>query len=380
MRDTAGYAVSLKYSMDHFYGMNPSDVFWAASDIGWVVGHSYIVYAPLLHGCTSVLYEGKPVGTPDAGAFWRVISEHRVKAMFTAPTAFRVMKQADPNAELAKQYDLSCMETLFVAGEHCDPETLAWCERALPHIPPPVDHWWQTELGGPAVGNAVGLGRCPVRYGSCSMPVPGYEIDILDDDGNKAPPNELGNMAIKAPLPPGTMATIYNDDQRYIDYFTKFPGYYETGDAAYIDDDGYVYIMGRTDDVINIAGHRLSTGSMEEVLMEHPKVADCAVIAVKDDVKGQIPAGLVICVAGTTEEEHETVKNELIALVREEVGPVASFKKVGIVKALPKTRSGKILRGTMSKIANGEPYKITPTVEDVTIFDYLEPEILKLLR
>jgi propionyl-CoA synthetase len=380
VRDTGGWAVSLKYSMDHFYGMRPGDVFWAASDIGWVVGHAYIVYAPLLHGCTAVLYEGKPVGTPDAGAFWRVIEEHKVKAMFTAPTAFRAIKQADPNAEFPKKYDLSSMESLFLAGEHSDPETIHWCERALPDIPAPIDHWWQTELGWPAVGNAVGLGRVPPRYGSCSMPVPGFALDFFDEEGNSVPANTLGNMVIKTPLPPGTLTTIFNQDERYFkDYLSKYPGYYDTGDSAYIDDDGYVYIMGRTDDVINTAGHRLSTGSMEEILMEHPNVADCAVIPVNDTIKGQVPVGFVVCNAATEEADHDRIRKELIKLVREELGPVAAFKKVGIVKALPKTRSGKTLRGTMSKIANGEDFKITPTIEDPTVFDHLTPAIKKLV-
>jgi propionyl-CoA synthetase len=380
VRDTGGYAVALKYSMEHFYNIKPGDVFWAASDIGWVVGHSYIVYGPLLHGCTAVLYEGKPVGTPDAGAFWRVISEHKVKAFFTAPTAFRVIKQADPNGELPKKYDLSCMESLFLAGEHSDPETLHWCERALPHIPPPVDHWWQTELGWPAVGNAVGLGRVPVRYGSCSLPVPGFRVDVFDEQGASVPHNFLGNMVIKLPLPPGTLPTLYKQEERYVrDYLSKFPGYYETGDSAFLDDAGYVYIMSRTDDVINTAGHRLSTGGMEEILMTHPKVADCAVIPVDDDIKGQVPVGLVVCNAGTAEDEYDQIREELIKLVREVLGPVASFKKVGIVKQLPKTRSGKVLRGTMTKIANNKPYKITPTIEDPTVFDHLEPAIRNLV-
>lgn len=381
VRDTGGCATALKYSMDHFYGLKPGDVFWAASDVGWVVGHAYIVYAPLLHGCATVLYEGKPVGTPDAGAFWRVISEYNVKAMFTAPTAFRAIKQVDPKAEFPKKYDLSSMETLFLAGEHSDPETIHWCERALPDIPPPVDHWWQTELGGPAVGNAVGLGRVPVRYGSCALPVPGFELEILDDEGKRVPSNTLGNMVIKTPLPPGTLTTIYKNDERYQkDYLSKFPGYYETGDSAYVDDDGYVYIMGRTDDVIDTAGHRLSTGGMEEVLMEHPKVADCAVIPVNDPIKGQVPVGLVVCVAGTSPTEYDDICRELVALVREQMGPVASFKKVGIVKGLPKTRSGKTLRGTMSKIANNESYNITPTIDDSTVFEHLEPAIRQLMK
>jgi propionyl-CoA synthetase len=382
VRDTGGYATALKYSMNHFYNLDPGDVVWAASDIGWVVGHSYLVYAPLLHGCTSVMYEGKPVGTPDASAFWRVIAENHVKVLFTAPTAFRVMKQADPDAQLIKQYNVQSLESIFVGGEHCDPETIHWLERAIPHISPPVDHWWQTELGWPAVGNSVGLGRLPVRYGSCSMPVPGYQISILDDtDGQPVGPNELGNMVIKTPLPPGTLKTIYKDDDRYIKtYLSKYDGYYDTGDAAYRDTDGYIYIMGRTDDVINTAGHRLSTGMMEEILLEHPKVADCAVIPVVDVVKGQLPFGFVVCNKDTTEIEHDQICADLVNMVRESLGPVAAFKNVAVVKGLPKTRSGKILRGTMSKIANGLPYKVTPTIEDASIFDHISQVIVDLVR
>jgi len=386
VRDTGSYAVALKYSMSAFYNTNPGEVFWAASDIGWVVGHSYIVYGPLLHGCTTILYEGKPVGTPDAGAFWRVIEEHAVKALFVAPTAFRAIKQADPNADLVKQYDLSSLRNLFLAGEHCDPDTLHWCETALKNYNiPAIDHWWQTELGWPGVGNAAGLGHLPTKYGACAAPVPGFELDIMDDDGHSllqshSNSNHLGNMVIKLPLPPGALTTLYKNDQRYVDeYLTRYPGYYDTGDAAYIDDDGYVFIMGRTDDVINTAGHRLSTGGMEEILMEHPDVADCAIIGVNDDVKGQVPMGFVTLIAGSAEKDHNEIKEELIQSVRNTLGPVAAFKKVGIVKALPKTRSGKILRGTMTKIANKMSYTITPTVEDPSIFEYLEPEITKLV-
>lgn len=379
LRDTGGYAVALKYSMSAFYDTNPGQVFWTASDIGWVVGHSYIVYGPLLQGCTTILYEGKPVGTPDAGAYWRVIEEHSVKTLFTAPTAFRAIKQADPNADCVKDYDLSNFKTLFVAGEHCDPDTLHWCEEALKEYSiPAIDHWWQTELGWPGVGNAVGLGRFPTKYGGCAGPVPSFALDILDDDGQSQPRNQLGNMVIKLPLAPGTLSTLFENDQRYVDsYLSRYPGYYDTGDAAYIDDDGYVFIMGRTDDIINTAGHRLSTGAMEEILMEHPDVADCAVIGVEDDVKGQVPVGFVTLIAGAG--DHDSIRSDLIQSVRDTLGPVASFKKVGIVKALPKTRSGKILRATMAKIANKMEYTITPTVEDPLIFEYLEPEITKLV-
>ncbi|CAB9501841.1 CoA synthetase short-chain family member 3, mitochondrial [Seminavis robusta] len=380
VRDTAGWAVALKWSMGAFYDTNPGEVFWAASDIGWVVGHAYIVYAPLLNGCTTILYEGKPVGTPDAGAFWRVIEEYGAKTLFTAPTAFRAMKQADPNAEMAQQYDLSSLKNLFLAGEHSDPDTLHWCERALDkYNVPAVDHWWQTELGWPGVGNSVGLGRMPIKYGACSAPVPGFELAIADDQGNILPHNTLGDMILKLPLPPGSLTTLYGDHDRFIkSYLTKYPGYYDSGDAVYVDDDGYIHIMGRNDDVINTAGHRLSTGSMEEILMDHSEVADCAVVAAKDELKGQIPVGFVIVNAGS-EMDHETLKQELVQRVRNELGPVAAFKKVAVVKALPKTRSGKTLRGTMSKIADGEEYKVTPTIEDPTVLEYLEPIIQELM-
>ena len=381
LRDTGSHAVALKYSMSAFYDTNPGEVFWAASDIGWVVGHSYIVYGPLLQGCTTILYEGKPVGTPDAGAFWRVIEEHSVKTLFVAPTAFRAIKQADPHADLVKKYDLSSLCTLFLAGEHSDPDTLHWCEHALQEYDiPAIDHWWQTELGWPGVGNAVGLGRFPIKYGACAAPVPGFAVEILDDDGERLPPNQLGNIVIKLPLPPGSLTTLYRNEQGFFDsYLSRYPGYYNTGDAAFIDEQGYVFIMGRTDDVINTAGHRLSTGAMEEILMEHPEVADCAVIGMKDLIKGQVPIGFVTLIAGS-EASHDLICMELIQSVRDTLGPVASFKKVGIVRALPKTRSGKVLRGTMAKIANKETYTITPTIEDPTIFEYLKPEIMKLVN
>jgi propionyl-CoA synthetase len=381
VRDTGGMATALKYTMNAFYDVNPGEVFWAASDIGWVVGHSYIVYGPLLQGCTTILYEGKPVGTPDAGAFWRVIEEHGVKALFTAPTAFRAIKQADPGGKLLSNYDLSCMSTLFLAGEHCDPTTLHWAESVLsPFGIPAIDHWWQTELGWPGVGNAIGLGRMPIRYGACAAPVPGYDIRVVDESGNDVPANTLGDMVIKLPLPPGTLTTLYNNDERHIaEYLSMYPGYYDTGDSAIIDEYGYVHILGRTDEIIQTAGHRMSTGSMEEILMQHSDVADCAVIGVKDDLKGQVPVGFVVTISSST-MDHDELCSELIQLVRDDLGPVASFKKVGVVKALPKTRSGKILRGTMAKIANGEEYKITPTVDDPLIFEYLEPQIKKLIQ
>lgn len=381
VRDTAGWAAALKYSMGAFYDTDPGTTYFAASDIGWVVGHAYVVYAPLLNGCSTVLYEGKPVGTPDAGAFWRVIEEYRVRTLFVAPTAFRAIKQADPQAELAEKYDLSSLNAVFLAGEHCDPDTLQYCERALSKygddVKAAIDHWWQTELGHPGVGNAIGLGRMPVRPGACAAPAPGFDIRIVDDNNRELPRGELGNMVIRTPLPPGTLQTLYKDDERHArEYLTKYPGFYDTGDAALMDEGGYVHILGRTDDLINTAGHRISTGTIEELLQSHPEVAECAVIPVKDDLKGEVPVGFVITNKGST-MEHDQLKKELVLIVRDGLGPVASFKKVGVVKSLPKTRSGKILRSTMSKIANGQPYSITPTIEDKDIFNYLAPEIIK---
>ena len=383
VRHTAGWAAALQYSMSAFYDTNPEEVFWAASDVGWIVGTAYIVYAPLLHGCTSVLYEGKPVGTPDAGAFWRVVEEYRVKTLFVAPTAFRAIKQADPAAQLAANYNLSSLKTLFLAGEHSDPDTLQYCKKALAkygQVAQAVDHWWQTELGWPGVGNAVGLGRKPVRPGACAGAVPGYDLRVLDDNGQELPSGELGTLVIKRPLPPGAISTLYNNDERCIqEYYARFPGFYDTSDAAYMDEDGYVHILGRRDDIINTAGHRLSTGAIEEILMEHEEVADCAVFAVNDKVKGQIPVGLVVTNKGSIIDAQQ-LKVELVQKVRECLGPVAAFKKVMAVRALPKTRSGKILRGTMSKIANSEEYTITPTIDDPTIFEYLEPQIRQLVE
>lgn len=384
VRDTAGWATALKYSMGAFYDTPPGTVYWAASDIGWAVGHAYTVYAPLLQGCSTVLYEGKPVGTPDAGAFWRVVDEYRVRTLFVAPTAFRAIKQADPQAELVEKYDLSSLKAVFLAGEHSDPDTLRYCEQALSkydgEAKAAIDHWWQTELGHPGVGNALGLGRMPVRPGACAAPAPGFDIRILGDSGRELPQGELGNMVIRTPLPPGTLQTLYKNDERYVnEYLTKYPGFYDTGDAAFVDEDGYVHILGRTDDLINTSGYRLSTGTIEELLQSHPEVAECAVIPVKDFLKGEVPVGFVITNKGST-MEHEQLKQELIRIVRDDLGPVASFKQVGVVKALPKTRSGKILRSTMSKIANGQTYSITPTIEDPDVFAYLEPEIRKTVR
>lgn len=383
VRDTAGWAVALKYTMSAFYDTNAGDVYFAASDIGWVVGHAYTVYAPLLQGCSTVLYEGKPVGTPDAGAIWRLLEEYRVKTLFIAPTAFRAIKQADPHAELVQNYDLSSFRALFLAGEHSDPDTLHYCQKALSKyggsVADPVDHWWQTELGHPGVGNAIGLGRMPLRPGACTAPAPGFEVRIVDDQGIDVPTGELGTMIIKTPLPPGTLTTLYNNDQGYIDtYLKRYPGYYDTGDAACMDEAGYIRLLGRSDDLINTAGHRLSTGALEEILQDHPDVAECAVIPVKDKIKGEVPVGFVITNSDSTMDEAQ-LKRELIQSVRDSVGPVASFKKVAVVRALPKTRSGKILRSTMSKIANGLPYTITPTVDDPNIFSYLAPLIEELM-
>ena len=376
VHDAGPTSVAWKYSMGAFYNTAPGEIFWTYSDIGWTVGSAYTVYSPLLAGCQTILFEGKPVGSPDAGAFWRVVEEYKVKTLFTAPTALRAIRQADPNAEFINKYDTSSLQTLYLAGEHSDPATLHWCENVLGC--PAIDHWWQTELCYPGVGNAVGLGRLPIKYGACSAPVPGYDIDVLDNDGNPVSRNTLGNLVIRQPLPPGALTTLYNHDDRFIsEYMAKFPGYYDTGDAASIDEDGYVFIMGRTDDVINTAGHRLSTGALEEILMDHEDVAECAVVGVHDALKGEVPLAFVITKAGSNVNE-DTLKQELVQKVTETLGPIACFKDVAIVSKLPKTRSGKILRGTMAKIANGEEYIVTPTVEDQSVFDYLEPVIHKI--
>ena len=367
VRDNGGHAVALAWSMKNLYGVDPGDVYWAASDVGWVVGHSYIVYAPLIHGCTTILYEGKPVGTPDPGAFWRVISEHRVSALFTAPTAFRAIKRDDPSGEYVGRYDLSEFQTLFLAGERCDPDTLHWAEDKLGV--PVIDHWWQTETGWPVALNPVGIELLPVKPGSSAVPVPGYDIQILDGDGHVQGPDEIGAIVIKLPLPPGTLPTLWNADDHYVDtYLSMFPGYYVTSDAGYKDSDGYVYIMSRVDDIINVAGHRLSTGAMEEVLANHPDVAECAVIGVADELKGQLPVGLVVLNAGADRDPGE-VEAELVAMVRDQIGPVAAFKKAVVVTRLPKTRSGKILRSTMRKIADGDQWTMPATVDDPVILD-----------
>jgi propionyl-CoA synthetase len=362
VRDNGGHAVALKWSLRHVYGMQPGEVFWAASDIGWVVGHSYIVYAPLLLGCATVLYEGKPVGTPDAGAYWRVASEHGVHSLFTAPTALRAIKREDPQGSLAARYDLSQLRALFLAGERADPDTLAWAERLLGT--PVVDHWWQTETGWPIAANCLGLAPLPVKHGSVSKPVPGFDVRVLGEDGLELPPGETGHLAIKLPLPPGCLKTLYQNDEGFRRaYLERFPGYYQTADAGHIDEDGYVWVMSRTDDIINVAGHRLSTGAIEEVLASHPDVAECAVIGPRDELKGQLPVGLVVVKSGVARPEAELVA-ELVASVRQRIGPVASFKQACVVARLPKTRSGKVLRGTMRKIADGEPWRTPPTIED----------------
>ncbi|MGQ7794163.1 propionyl-CoA synthetase [Faunimonas sp. B44] len=373
VRDNGGHMVALKWTMSAHYGMDPGEVFWAASDVGWVVGHSYIVYAPLLHGCTTVLYEGKPVGTPDAGAFWRVIAEHRVVALFTAPTAFRAIKKEDSEARLIGQYDLSRFRTLFLAGERADPDTIQWAERHLGV--PVIDHWWQTETAWAIAGNPVGLGVLPVKYGSPTVAMPGYDVQILSDAGDAVPPGTLGNIVVKLPLPPGCLPTLWNADGRFFDsYLAEFPGYYKTADAGYRDADGYLFIMARTDDIINVAGHRLSTGAMEEVLAAHPDVAECAVIGVADTLKGQIPCGFVVLKSGRVRSAAD-IEKECVARIREEIGPVAAFKTVLVVHRLPKTRSGKILRGTMRQIADGEEYRMPATIDDPAVLDEIREAI-----
>jgi propionyl-CoA synthetase len=367
VRDNGGHAVALHWTMKALYGIDPGEVFWAASDVGWVVGHSYIVYAPLLAGCTTLLYEGKPVGTPDAGAFWRVIAEHGVRALFTAPTAFRAIKKEDPDGKLIADYDLSLFRTLFLAGERCDPDTLKWAEERL--NVPVIDHWWQTETGWAIVANYAGLGLLPVKPGSPTKPAPGWDVRVLDGNGREVKPREIGALCAKLPLPPGTFPTLWKADERYRKaYLDEYPGFYKTGDAGFIDEDGYVYVMTRVDDVINVAGHRLSTGAMEEVLASHRDVAECAVIGVADDMKGQVPLGFIVLKAGVN-RPHGDIVREIVALVRERIGPVAFFKQAVVVKRLPKTRSGKILRGTMQKIADSQAFKQPATIDDPAILE-----------
>ncbi|MEO0326015.1 MAG: propionyl-CoA synthetase [Myxococcota bacterium] len=375
VRDHGGHAVALSWSMKNVYGAEPGDVYWAASDVGWVVGHSYIVYGPLLHRCTTVMYEGKPVGTPDAGAFWRVLEDHRVNVFFTAPTAFRAIKRVDPEGVRVKDYDTSALRTLFLAGERCDPDTLAWSGRVLGV--PVVDHWWQTETGWPIASNLVGLEPMPVKPGSATVPVPGWDLQVLDDEGVRQPADVIGNLVAKLPLPPGALLSLWNADARYVEtYLSRFEGYYATSDAGFIDADGYVHVMARTDDVINVAGHRLSTGALEEVIAAHPDVAECAVIGVQDQTKGQLPWGLLVLNAGC--ERGDDVVREAVAEVRAKVGPVAAFKHAVVVDKLPKTRSGKVLRGTLRKMADGMPWTMPATIEDEAVLYDVEKVIRAL--
>ena len=376
VRDNGGHAVALAWTMKHVYDVDPGEVYWAASDVGWVVGHSYIVYGPLFHGCTTVLYEGKPVGTPDAGAYWRVVSEHDVCTLFTAPTAFRGIRQQDPDGGHIGRYDLSRFRTLFLAGERCDPDTLGWAEQKLGV--PVIDHWWQTETGWPIAANCLGIERLPIVPGSPTRAVPGWDIRVMDSGGNELPSGETGTLVAKLPMPPGASPTLWNADERFREgYLAAFPGYYETADAGYIDDAGYVFVMSRTDDIINVAGHRLSTGAMEEVLASHADVAECAVVGVADELKGQVPVGFVVLKAGV-ERLHDEITAEVVQLVRDRIGPVASFKIAAVVDRLPKTRSGKILRGTVRRIADGDEYTTPPTIDDPAILDEMKDALREL--
>ncbi|AWK85552.1 propionyl-CoA synthetase [Azospirillum thermophilum] len=374
VRDNGGHAVALRWTMKNIYNVQPGEVYWAASDVGWVVGHSYIVYAPLLTGCTTIVFEGKPVGTPDPGTFWRMIEQHKIGTLFTAPTAFRAIKREDPDANHLKKYDLSHFRALFLAGERSDPDTLHWAEDNLKV--PVIDHWWQTETGWAISGNPLGVHLFPIKYGSATRPMPGWDVRVLNAELKEVPRGDIGAICVKLPLPPGTLPTLWNADERFKkSYLADYPGYYQTGDAGFIDDDGYVYVMARTDDIINVAGHRLSTGAMEEVLSSHKDVAECAVIGVADDLKGQVPLGFVCLKAGVT-RPHEEIVKEIVQLVREQIGPVADFKRAVVVDRLPKTRSGKILRGTMQKIADNQDYKTPATIDDPGIL----PEIAVALQ
>ncbi len=373
VRPTAGHIVALKWSMQNIFSCSAGDVYWAASDVGWVVGHSYIVYAPLFAGCTTVLFEGKPVGTPDASTFWRVISEHKVKSMFTAPTAMRAIKKEDPSGALVKQFDMSHFKLQFLAGERCDPDTLHWCEEVLGV--PTIDHWWQTETGWPIAANCTGIELLPVKAGSAGPAVPSWDVQVLSDEGHQAAAGEIGSIAIKLPMPPGTLPTLWRNDDRFVDsYLSSFEGYYATGDAGYIDEDGYIFVMSRTDDIINVAGHRLSTGGMEEVLAGHPDVAECAVIGVNDALKGQVPLGFVVLKSGTARAGTDILA-EIVQRVRSEIGPVAAFKQAIIVGRLPKTRSGKILRATMQKIVQNEEFPMPATIDDPVILDEIDEAV-----
>jgi propionyl-CoA synthetase len=374
VHDNGGHMVALKWTMGAIYNVDAGDVYWAASDVGWVVGHSYIVYGPLLKGCTTILFEGKPVGTPDAGVFWRVISEHNVKVMFTAPTAFRAIKREDPRAELMKNYDLSNFKALFLAGERLDPDTLKWAENNL--NVPVIDHWWQTETAWAIAGNCIGLHHFPVKEGSPTKAAPGWNLQVVDENSTPVTAGEIGALVVRLPLPPGALPTLWNNDAGYLAaYLEEFPGYYKTADAGFIDDEAYVFVMSRTDDIINVAGHRLSTGAMEEILCDHPDVAECAVLGVGDKLKGQVPVGFVVLNAGVSRESNEII-GETIQMVRERIGPVASFKTATVVKRLPKTRSGKILRGTIQKIADNTPYKVPATIDDPVILDEMEEALI----
>lgn len=374
MRDNAGHMVALYWSMENIYGMKTGDIYWAASDIGWVVGHSYIVYAPLLKGCTTILYEGKPVGTPDPGAFYRMIEEYKINALFTAPTAFRAIKKEDPEGTFRKKYDTSSLRTLFLAGERADPDTINWSGNLLGV--PVIDHWWQTETGWPMVSNPVGLGLLPVKPGSPTVPMPGYNVQVLDEGGKPVKQGEMGTVTVKLPLPPGALPTLYKNDSRFVEsYLATFPGFYNTSDAGYIDEDGYLYIMGRTDDIINVAGHRLSTGGMEEVLSSHPNVAECAVIGMADELKGEIPCGFLVLKNGVTKTNVE-IEKECVALIRDKIGPVAAFKLAIVISRLPKTRSGKILRATMKKIADKQEFSVPATIDDPLILDEIKAVLI----
>ncbi|MBC2591406.1 MULTISPECIES: propionyl-CoA synthetase [Rhodococcus] len=373
VRDNGGHAVALTWSMRNIYDISPGDVWWTASDVGWVVGHSYIVYGPLLIGATTVMYEGKPVGTPDAGAFWRIINENSVVALFTAPTAIRAVRKADPEAKELENYDISSLRTLFAAGERLDPDTYEWATKVLDR--PVVDHWWQTETGWAIAANLRGLDPMPIKAGSPTVPVPGYRVDIVDAEGKPVEAGTEGNIVIALPLPPGTLTGLWQDEDRYRrSYLETFPGYYLTGDSGYVDEDGYVFVLGRSDDVINVAGHRLSTGSMEAVVASHPAVAECAVVGIRDELKGQRPSGYVVLKSGV-EIDPETLRQELVAMVREQIGAVATFRDVTVVQALPKTRSGKILRKTMRQIADHEQYTVPSTIEDPSVLEALEQQL-----